>query len=70
MTCEALTSLAIAAGIAAAPVMTLYELNDEAELPYYAVGSGSQRGTAIRAASLPQGTALIPCLVWQHACLL
>lgn len=51
------------AGIPATPVMTLYRFNSALEIPYYDTTTLQKSGPSTPAGTLPQGTALIPCLV-------
>ena len=58
----ALPALALGA-IPATPLMTLYQFNGPLQIPYYTIGAD---GPGRRAGSLPQGTAVIPCVVLRN----
>lgn len=49
--------------IPATSVMTLYQFNGPAKIPYYDVDAFLRRGPASPAGTLTQGTSVIPCLV-------
>ena len=55
-----ITPLSAAAAVPATPLMTLYKFNGALEIPYYEIGPN---GPGRPAGRLPQGTAVIPCLV-------
>jgi len=52
-----------AAGVPAAPVMTLYRFNGPLELPYYDAETFRKGGGSSAAGTLSQGSSVIPCLV-------
>ncbi len=55
-----------ASAIPATQLMTVYQFNGPAELPYYDVGDFVRRGAKRPAGTLAQGTAVIPCLVLRN----